>query len=190
MNALVQSSRKKHAEVAASVTPDSHQYLTFLSGSEVFAIGILSIKEIIEYGGLTVVPMMPNFVRGVINLRGAVVPVIDLLARFGKAKSDITKRTCIVIVEIEADGEQQVIGIMVDAVHAVVDIAATEIAPAPAFGARIRPEFIEGMGKINDRFIILINVNKVLSVDEIGEITGASGHPAAHALPDKIESAA
>ncbi|MGZ3236258.1 MAG: chemotaxis protein CheW [Burkholderiaceae bacterium] len=190
MNALVQSSRKKHAEAAVNSTPDIHQYLTFLSGSEVFAIGILSIKEIIEYGGLTVVPMMPHFVRGVINLRGAVVPVIDLLARFGKPASEVTKRTCIVIVEIEADNEQQVIGVMVDAVHAVVDIAATEIAPAPAFGARIRPEFIEGMGKINDRFIILINVNKVLSIDEIGAIADASIHPAAPVIVERIESTA
>src|SRR6185437_1284225 len=128
----------------------SQQYLTFVLSGEVFAIGILAIKEIIEYSNPTRVPMMPEYLRGVINLRGLVVPVIDLAVRFGKPPSPVTKRTCIVIVEIDLDGERYDIGAMVDAVNAVVDIPAGEIEPPPAFGARIRTDFIAGMGKIDE----------------------------------------
>jgi purine-binding chemotaxis protein CheW len=144
-----------------------NQYLTFLLRNEMFAIGILSIKEILEYGMLTSVPMVPDFIRGVINLRGSVVPVVDLSARFGGKSCDIGKRTCIVIVEVTTDDGQQDIGVVVDAVSAVLDIPASEIEPAPAFGARIRADFIEAMGKINNRFVIILNVGKVLSVDEL-----------------------
>lgn len=143
------------------------QYLTFLLNGEMFAIGILNIKEIIEYGQITEVPMMPGFIRGVINLRGRVVPVVDLLSRFGRQSGEITKRTCIVIIEVETEGERQDIGVVVDSVSEVLEIPATEIEPAPAFGAKIRTDFISGMGKINGKFVILLNVNKVLSVDEL-----------------------
>lgn len=146
------------------------QYLTFILGREVFAINILNIKEIIEYGNLTEVPKMPVFIRGVINLRGAVVPVIDMAARFDKPSSEITRKTCIVIIEIEHDDAKQVVGVMVDAVNEVLDIAPSEIEPAPSFGANIRADFIEGMGKIEGRFVILLNVNRVLSVNEIATL--------------------
>jgi purine-binding chemotaxis protein CheW len=162
----------------ASDTTGHTQYLTFMLGGEVFAIGILAIKEIIEYGGLTEVPMMPECIRGVINLRGAVVPVMDLSTRFGKPSSPVTKRTCIVIVEIETAEEQQVIGVIVDVVNAVVDIAPSEIEPAPSFGARIHSDYIEGMGKINDKFVILLNVNRVLSGDEMDALAHAGHHAA------------
>ncbi|MCU6499113.1 chemotaxis protein CheW [Rugamonas sp. A1-17] len=151
---------------------DRTQYLTFMLGGEVFAIGILAIKEIIEYQGVTVVPMMPAAIRGVINLRGAVVPVMDLSARFGQPSSEVGKRTCIVIVEMELDGERRDVGVVVDAVNAVLEIARAEIEPAPAFGARIRTDFIAGMGKVNGRFVILLDVERVLSnadLDALGE---------------------
>jgi purine-binding chemotaxis protein CheW len=147
------------------------QYLTFMLAGEVFALGILQVKEIIEYRSLTEVPMMPACVRGVINLRGAVVPVIDPLARFGRASSPVTKRSCIVIVETQADEERQVIGVVVDAVNEVLEIAPADIEPAPAFGARIRSEFIKGMGKVRDRFVILLDADQVLAVDETAELT-------------------
>lgn len=146
------------------------QYLTFMLGGEVFAIGILVVKEIIEYQSLTEVPMMPAFVRGVINLRGAVVPVMDLQARFSRPPSPPTKRTCIVIVEVEAEGERQVIGVVVDAVNEVLDIAPADIEPPPSFGARIRSEFICGMGKVKGKFVILLDVNQVLSLEELGAL--------------------
>jgi purine-binding chemotaxis protein CheW len=145
----------------------TQQYLTFLLGGELFAMEILDIKEIIEYANLTAVPMMPDYVRGVINLRGSVVPVLDLSVRFGKEASPVTKRTCIVIVEIALDGGRHVVGVVVDAVNAVLDIPPSEIEPPPAFGTRIRTDFIQGMGKVNGRFVILLDVNHVLAADEM-----------------------
>jgi len=158
--------------LAADAERDQQQYLTFNLGGEVFAIGILAIKEIIEYGNLTEVPMMPDFIRGVINLRGAVVPVVDLSARFGRAGTKITRRTCIVIIEMEADGERQDVGVIVDAVNEVLEILPQDIEPAPAFGAKIRTDFISGMGKVASKFVIILNVNSVLSVDEMATLAG------------------
>lgn len=174
MNALIKSSKQTNGMTATVSEPT--QYLTFMLSGEVFAIGILGIKEIIEYGGLTTVPLMPSCIRGVINLRGAVVPVMDLAARFGRPSSEVTKRTCIVIVESAGpnEGEQQVVGVMVDAVNAVLEIAASDIEPAPAFGARVRSDFISGMGKVNGKFVILLAIENVLSIAEIGAlVTGA-----------------
>src|SRR5581483_1828641 len=148
-------------------TERTNQYLTFQLAGEVFAIGILAIREILEYTSLTAVPMMPTYVRGVINLRGAVVPVLDLLVRFGKTPAEGTKRAGIVIVEVTTHGERQVFGVVVDSVNAVLDIPASEIEPPPSFGARIRTDFIQGMGKVNDRFVVLLDVDHVLAAEEI-----------------------
>ena len=159
------------------------QFLTFMLGEEQFAVGILHIKEIIEYGSLATVPMMPACVRGVINLRGAVVPVMDLSARFGRSPSAITKRSCIVIVEVEGAGgeSKQVLGMLVDAVNAVVEIAAGDIEPAPSFGTRIRPDFIAGIGKVNSKFVILLAIDRVLSTEEVVEMARAGATDAASA---------
>ena len=158
--------------VASTATDQAqtHQYLTFMLGGELFAIGILCIKEIIEYTSLTEVPMMPAAVRGVINLRGAVVPVMDLLIRFGKASSSVSKRTCIVIIEVTGLGERQDIGIVVDSVDSVLDIPASEIEPPPTFGAGIRTDFIRGMGKVNGKFVILLDVNHALAMEEVAAL--------------------
>lgn len=157
--------------------PDGHagrqQCLTFMLGKEVFAIGILGIKEIIEYGQLTAVPMMPGFVRGVINLRGAVLPVIDLAARFGGKPSDVARRTCIVIIEAETGEEKQDIGVMVDAVNEVLDIPLQDIEPVPAFGAGNRTDFIVGMGKVGDRFVIILNADRMLCMEEMALLSAA-----------------
>lgn len=159
-------------QVTAAISQqDDNQYLTFLLGGEMFSIGILNIKEIIEYGQLTEVPMMPSFVRGVINLRGRVVPVIDLSVRFGRETTDITKRTCIVIIEIANEAERQDIGVVVDAVSEVLEIPRSEIEPPPSFGAKIRVDFISGMGKVSGRFVIILDVDKVLAVDELAMLT-------------------
>jgi len=157
---------------ATATQQELQQYLTFMLGGETFAIGILSIKEIIEYGQLTEVPRMPEFIRGVINLRGAVVPVIDLGARFGKQPASVSRRTCVVIIEVQFEGEQQVVGVMVDAVNEVLDIPADQIEPAPTFGANIRADFIQGMGKVEGKFVILLNVDHVLSLDEMSTLAG------------------
>jgi len=153
----------------ATVAPppaEPAQYLTFMLGGEAFAIGILGIKEIIEYGHLTEVPMMPACVRGVINLRGAVVPVVDLQARFGRPTSQVTKRTCIVIVEIGAESDTQVIGMVVDAVNEVLALPASDIEPSPSFGAAIRSDFVCGMAKVRGKFVIVLDAANVLSIEE------------------------
>lgn len=149
---------------------EQQQYLTFLLGDEMFAIGILAIREIIEYGFVTDVPMTPPFIRGVINLRGAVVPVVDLALRFGRKAGETTKRTCIVIVEIESAKGSQEMGVVVDAVSEVLEISPDDIEPSPEFGARIRNDFIKGMGKINGKFVVVLDVNRVLSVDEVAVV--------------------
>lgn len=168
MGALVTTNRPE-----ATLQEEEAQYLTFMLGGEMFAIGILGIKEILEYGQLTSVPMMPAFVRGVINLRGAVVPVVDLSARFGRHSSEITRRSCIVIIEAESETDTQDVGLMVDAVSAVLEIPASEIEPAPSFGAKIRSDFISGMAKVNGKFVIVLNVDRVLSVDEMAMLSEA-----------------
>ena len=143
------------------------QYLTFVLSGEIFAIGILAIKEIIEYTKLTGVPMTPEYVRGVMNLRGAVVPVLDLSVRFGKAGSPVTRRTSIVIIEISAGEERHDIGIVVDSVNAVLEIPASDIEPAPTFGSRSRTDFIQGMANMSGKFVILLDVNQILAADEL-----------------------
>lgn len=156
----------------AVASEQQQQYLTFTLAEEMFAIGILSIREILEYGQLTEVPMTPTFIRGVINLRGAVVPVIDLAVRFGRQPREVTKRTCIVIIETDTGaGQTQQMGIVVDAVSEVLEIPPSEIEPPPAFGARIRIDFIKGMGKIAGKFVVILDVNRILSLDEVAVVT-------------------
>jgi len=172
MGQLVQA---KGGAVAVKVDEAPSQYLTFALGGEMFAVGILNVKEIIEYGHLTEIPMMPAFIRGVINLRGSVVPVIDLSARFGGKTTEVSRRTCIVIVEVSDGDLRHDIGIMVDAVSEVLDIPGSEIEPPPSFGAKIRADFIFGMGKVDGKFVIILNIDKVLSVEEIAMLTGPDG---------------
>ena len=167
--------KRENSAVAAAAGEDHRQYLTFILRGETFAIAILHIKEIMEYGQLTTVPMMPEFIGGVINLRGSVVPVVDLSARFGGKKTEITKRTCIVIIEVAvAEQESQVIGVIVDAVNEVLEIPSSEIEPPPTFGTKIQADFIQGMGKIDGRFVIILDVSKVLSTEDLG-LLGQAG---------------
>ena len=166
---------------ATLAAEEQQQYLTFQLGEEMFAIGILSIREIIEYGFVTEVPMTPPFIRGVINLRGAVVPVLDMALRFGRQARDSTKRTCIVIVEIGTANGSHEMGVVVDAVNEVLEISHGDIEPPPEFGARVRSDFIKGMGKINGKFVIILDVNEVLSLEEVAVIANMGR---AEALPE------
>jgi purine-binding chemotaxis protein CheW len=163
MKAIVNSS--------ADSAQDHHQYLTFILGGEAFAIDILNIKEIIEYGQLTEVPRMPAFIRGVINLRGAVVPVVDLNACLGRQRSTITRRSCIVIVEVAHEDETHIIGVLVDAVNAVLNIPADDIEPPPSFGIHIHADYIHGMAKVDGKFVIVLNIGgAVLSLDGMVQV--------------------
>ena len=157
------------AAAAVLASAERDQYLTFMLGDEVFAIGILSIKEIIEYAEPTAVPMMPDCIRGVINLRGCVVPVMDLALRFGRQSRPVGKRTCIVIVEVQRGAESEDMGVVVDAVNAVLDIAPSDVEASPAFGTRVRSDFIRGLGKIDGRFVILLDTDRVLAIDAVAD---------------------
>ncbi|MEW6704450.1 MAG: chemotaxis protein CheW [Pseudomonadota bacterium] len=172
MSALVEVERPP-----AAAAGQPQQYLTFVLAGEMLAMPIAPIKEIIEYGQVTRVPMMPEFIRGVINLRGAVVPVVDLASRFGGQPGQVGRRTCIVIVELRVEGEPLVLGVVVDAVNAVLEIGPESIEPPPAFGTRIRTDFIHGMGKVGGKFVVILDVERVLSVEELSVV----GHAQASA---------
>lgn len=163
-------------ETALAEPQESGQYLTFMLGSDMFAIAISHIKEIIEYSSLTTVPMMPDFIRGVINVRGSVLPVIDLRLRFGRESGEVTKRTCIVILEVATDGDVQDVGVVVDLVNEVLEIGAEGLSAAPSFGANIRADFISGMARINGRLVVVLDIGKVLSIEEIAMLAEASAH--------------
>lgn len=160
--------RKAAAAVAASAAAeDAAQFLTFTLGEEVYALDIRTVREIIQYGQMTTVPLMPTFVRGVINLRGAVVPVIDLKARFGRAGAEVGAKTCIIIFDADRGGVRTELGLLVDAVSEVVEIADDMIEPPPNFGAAVRRDFIRGMGKHGGRFVILLEPDKAFDVEEM-----------------------
>ena len=155
------------------------QYLTFQVADAEYGVGILQVREIIEYDTITRVPHAPAAVRGVINLRGSVVPVVDLAVKFGLPESRITKRSCVIVVECVLDGELTVMGVLCDAVSQVIDLTAADIEPAPAFGSRVRIEFLRGMGKVGGKFVLLLDLDRLLSAQE-----AAAGRPVATAAAE------
>lgn len=145
------------------------RFLTFHVDDVVYGVDIVNIKEILEYHTVTAIPMAPKFIRGVLNLRGSVVPIIDLAVRLGKSRGEDTNRTCIIVIETLDDDEKIELGFIVDSVDEVLGLNEDEIEPSPSFGVDIRTDFIDGMGKKNDDFIILLNLESVFSVDELSE---------------------
>ena len=173
---MTQSTSQTTADETGTRSGNVQQFLTFMLNDEVYGIGILHIREIIDYDNLTIVPLMPDFISGVINLRGNVVPVVNLARRFGHQPKDIGKRTSIVIIDVkDNEGESVEVGIVVDIVNEVIELADTDIAKAPTFGAKIRADFIQGMGKIDDKLMILLDVDHVLSINELSTVTGIVG---------------
>lgn len=144
-----------------------NQYLTFYVAGEEYAVTILKVTEIIECVSLTHVPGTPAWIRGVLNLRGAVVPVVDLAVKFGLAPTALTHRTCVVMVELEHENERLVLGVMADSVHQVVELVPDQIQPPPSFGPKVRIDCIQGMGASGDAFIVLLDIDRVLSSSEI-----------------------
>ncbi len=150
------------------------QFLSFMLGQDMFAIGILAVREILEYAGVTPVPQMPPCISGVINLRGTAVPVLDLACRLEREPVPVSKRTCIIVVEVDGDNGTFVIGILVDAVNAVLDIPPSEVEPAPSLGAQVRAEMLQGIGKVNGRFVLLLDVRRVASVGDLAAMAPAA----------------
>ncbi len=146
---------------------NDNQYLTFVLEDELFALNIGSVREVLELTSITKVPRTPEFIRGVINLRGRAVPVVDLRMKFGMGETRRTVNTCIIIVEVELDGEATVLGALADSVQEVYEMESSQIEPPPRMGTRIKSEFITGMGKSGDRFIVILDINKVFSAEEL-----------------------
>jgi purine-binding chemotaxis protein CheW len=162
--------RKDSGQNALVAQEQVGQYLTFLVENESFAISILDVKEIIEIANVTHVPLTPDYIHGVINLRGNVVPVIDLSARLKHRCAEVSKRSCIVLVEVEVQDGVQLIGMLVDEVREILEIPSANIQPPPDFGADIRTDFIQAMARVGDVFIILLAMNHVLSLDELSQL--------------------
>ncbi len=154
------------------------QYLSFYLGEEVFALDISKVREVLDFTTVTNVPQTPDFMRGVINLRGGVVPVIDMKLKFGLQETEKTVNTCIIIVEVELDeGEMTVLGALADSVKEVFDLGAEEVEPAPKLGTQLNMAYLKGMGKKGDEFVLLLDIDKVFSVDELEAVSGAGGAP-------------
>jgi purine-binding chemotaxis protein CheW len=162
----------KQALESKSDDGELQQYLTFRVGNDMYAVATRYVREILEYDEVTHVPMMPALVRGVINLRGAVVPIIDLAERFGEGRTALSARTCIVIVEIQDEEETYLMGALVDAVSAVAEIEPAALRQAPAFGSRIRSEYIEDLARVDEQFLTLLRMEQVLNVDQIASLAG------------------
>lgn len=146
---------------------NTKKYLTFFLGEKVYAIGVLKIREIIQYNSITPIPKMPKFIRGAINLRGQIVPVIDLMERLDIGENTISNRTCIVIVSVSHGLKSIIAGLMVDSVSKVLDFELTDIEEAPDFGGTIETHFLEGMGKNNDNFTVILDIDYILSMEDL-----------------------
>ena len=170
----------------ATEPADRRQYLSFaLAGSD-YAVGILQVKEILQFETVTRVPSVPHSIRGVINLRGSVVPVVDLAVKFGLRETPVTKRTCVLIVEATVGEEHTVMGILADAVSEVLELSTHDVEAAPSFGTRVKVDYLLGMGKVGKGFVLLLDLDKVLSADE----RELASHLAREGLPEAIPAPA
>ena len=146
---------------------EATQYLTFKLDEEIFALDVAKVREILDFTDITKVPQTPDFMRGVINLRGSVVPVVDMRLKFGMSRTEKTVNTCIVVVEVATEGETTVLGALADSVQEVIELEPAQIEPAPRIGTKLRTDFIRGMGKHDGRFVMILDIDKVFSSDEI-----------------------
>jgi purine-binding chemotaxis protein CheW len=152
---------------------ETTQYLTFKLDEEIFALDISKVKEVLDFTEITKIPRTPEFMKGVINLRGRVVPVVDMRLKFGMTEIVRTVNTCIIIVEVNVEGEATLLGALVDSVQEVTDLEPGQIEPAPRIGSRLRTEFIRGMGKRENHFIMILDIDKVFSADELAMVESA-----------------
>jgi len=170
------------------------QYLTFLTAGEEYAVNIGKVKEIVQYEAVTSVPNTPRWISGVTNLRGEVVPVVDLAVKFGLADSRISKFSCIIITEVLFQGENLTMGVLADSVSQVIELTADDIEATPSFGTRVKTEYLLGMGPLGRKFCLILNIDKVLSADEFLAITesasnsASSPEPIAEAQANKAQS--
>ncbi|MHB8845937.1 MAG: chemotaxis protein CheW [Nitrospirota bacterium] len=159
----------------AATTSETTQFLTFRLDDEIFALDITKVREVLDFTTVTKVPRTPDFMRGVINLRGSVVPVVDLRLKFGMQATEKTVNTCIIITEVTVDSETVILGALADSVQEVLDLDAASIAPPPKIGTKLKTEFIRGMGRQNERFIIILDIDRVFSSDELALVKQEEG---------------
>jgi purine-binding chemotaxis protein CheW len=159
--------------MSISTITETTQYLTFKLDEEVFALDVIKIKEILEYTSVTKVPQTPEFMRGVINLRGSVVPVIDLRLKFGMSASEQTVNTCIIVAEVDMEGETILLGVLADSVQEVNEMEPAQIEAAPHIGTKLNTDFIKGMGKQDGAFVMILDIDKVFSSGDLAMITDA-----------------
>jgi purine-binding chemotaxis protein CheW len=167
--------------MGAMESSETNQYLTFNLDNEVFGLAILKVREVLDFTSITRVPQTPAYMRGVINLRGSVVPVMDLRLKFNMAQTEKTVNTCIIITEVELNGELVVLGALADSVQEVVDLDASQIEPPPHMGTRLRTDFIKGMGKHGDGFIIVLDIDRVFSAEDLAAAESAAPQVTEHA---------
>jgi chemotaxis signal transduction protein len=159
----------------AAAVERTSQYVTFLLGDETYAFDVNNTREVVDYTTITPIPSTPDWVRGVINLRGAVVPVLDIKQKFGMPLTEHTPNTCIIIVELSAGQETYVLGILADSVREVFEIEHSRIEPAPKFGSNISTTYIHGIGRLENQFFVILDVERVFSARELAAAVGASG---------------
>jgi purine-binding chemotaxis protein CheW len=164
------------------------QYLTFFTAGEEYAVNIGKVKEIVKYEAVTTVPNTPAWVRGVTNLRGTVVPVVDLAVKFGLTGSGISKFSCIIITEVLFQGEKLTMGVLADSVSQVIELSDGDIEETPPFGTRVKIEYLLGMGPLGKKFCLILDIDKVLSADEFLAVTESASDP--HVLPEPVAGAA
>jgi purine-binding chemotaxis protein CheW len=157
--------------MTVSTITETSQYLSFKLEDEVFALDISKVREVLDFTNVAKVPQTPEFMLGVINLRGSVVPVVDMRLKFGMSRTEKTVNTCIIIVEVEIDGETTVLGALADSVQEVMDLEPDQIEPPPRIGTRLKSMFIKGMGKRDNQFNIILDIDKVFSADELAMAT-------------------
>jgi len=158
--------------MAVETITETTQYLTFKLEDELFALDIGKVREVLDFTTITKVPQTPDYMRGVINLRGSVVPVVDLRLKFGMVMAEQTVNTCVIIVEVELEGEKVVMGAMADAVQEVLDLEPDQIEPPPRIGTKLNTQFIKGMGKHNEQFIIILDIDEVFTQGELDLVHG------------------
>ncbi|WP_320006096.1 chemotaxis protein CheW [Maridesulfovibrio sp.] len=169
----------------AEINSTTNQYLTFTLNKDIYALDIASVREVLELTPITRIPRTPKFMRGVINLRGHAVPVVDMRLKFGMSRTEDTINTCIIIVEVSFDGESTVMGALADSVREVIELTENMIEEPPRMGTTIKTEFIRGMGKQDDDFVIILDINKILSVEELAMLKSVQqDSPSSETVPE------
>ena len=169
---------RKEVNMSVTEITETRQYLTFKLGDEVFATDVAKVREVLDFTTITKIPRTPDFMSGVINLRGNVVPVVDLRLCFEMSRTEKTVNTCVVVVEMLLDGDPTVIGALADSVEEVIDLEPDQIQPAPKIGTQIRTDFIKGMGKRDGQFIMILDIDRIISAEELSAVRGTEKLPA------------